>query len=245
MLSKNFLKSYKINTKKKKVSYNTLSYLLLNFLANFLIVIFSRLKIKPDTITSLNFLFYIISTFLIFSFHKDFYVYGILIFLLTLLVDKCDGGLARLYNYKTFFGKFYDSIIDLIFPSVIFLGLTLNYYKINNDFFFLVIGSLASILLIADSAVLDKYAAITRWCNLENKTNIKPYLSKTIFKNIHDILKQDFILVCLILITLKPLTHEYQKYYFYTIFIISIFSGLSNLITCTISAKENLSKKKK
>ena len=39
----------------------------------------------------------------------------------------------------------------------------------------------ASILLIADSAVLDKYAAITRWCNLENKTNIKPYLSKTIF----------------------------------------------------------------
>ena len=106
MLSKNFLKSYKINTKKKKVSYNTLSYLLLNFLANFLIVIFSRLKIKPDTITSLNFLFYIISTFLIFSFHKDFYVYGILIFLLTLLVDKCDGGLARLYNYKTFLENF-------------------------------------------------------------------------------------------------------------------------------------------
>ena len=136
MLSKNFLKSYKINTKKKNISYYTLSYLLLNFLANFLIVIFSKLKIKPNTITSFNFLLYIISTTLIFSFHKDFYIYGILIFLLTLLIDKCDGGLARLYNYKTFFGKFYDGIIDVIFPSLIFLGLTLNYFKINNVFLF-------------------------------------------------------------------------------------------------------------
>ena len=219
--------------------------MLLNFLANFLIVIFSKLKIKPNTITSFNFLLYIISTTLIFSFHKDFYIYGILIFLLTLLIDKCDGGLARLYNYKTFFGKFYDGIIDVIFPSLIFLGLTLNYFKINNDFLFLIIGTLASILLIADSAVLDKYAAITRWCNLENKTNFKPYLNKNISAKIHDILKQDFVLVCLILITLKPLTHEHQKYYFYTIFIISIFCGISNLITCSIKAKGNLSKKKK
>lgn len=245
MLIKNFIKSYSINTSGKKKSYNTLSYLILNFFANFLIAIFLKFKIKPDAVTSLNLILYLTSTILIFSFQNENYFFGIIIFLITLLIDKCDGGLARIYKHKTFFGKYYDSIIDIIFPGIILLGLTLNYYIVNDDFLFLTIGIFSSFFLVFDSTVLDKYAAIVRWCNQENKSKIVPYLKKNMITNFHDILKQDIIFVCLILILLKPLSDSSQVYYFSIIYSICIYCGLYNLIFHSIKAKKNLNYKKK
>ena len=63
--------------------------------------------------------------------------------------------------------------------------------------------------------------------------------------NFHDILKQDIIFVCLILILLKPLSDSSQVYYFSIIYSICIYCGLYNLIFHSIKAKKNLNYKKK
>ena len=79
----------------------------------------------------------------------------------------------------------------------------------------------------------------------KNKSKIVPYLKKNMITNFHDILKQDIIFVCLILILLKPLSDFAQVYYFSIIYSICIYCGLYNLFFFSIKAKKNLNYKKK
>lgn len=246
MLYKNYLKSLNVNTKKRKKSDYTISYFLLNYIANFLIAVLLRLKVKPDTITNINLINYLISLILIYFYQKEnFYIYGIYFYILTLLIDKCDGGLARIYKYKTFFGKFYDGLIDMIFPPLFFLGLTLTYYFKTDDLVMLFIGCNASIFFLLDIAVLDKFSAITRWCNKENNRNSKPYLKKNYFGKLLNFMRQDLILIALILISLNSIENIYQKYFFLSIYLTFYLSGLYNLTLHYLIAKKNLRIKKK
>lgn len=246
MLYKNYLKSYNVNTKQKKIPYNTISYYLLNYIANFVIALLLRLKVKPDTITYINLIIYLISLIFIFFYQKEnFYIYGIYFYILTLLIDKCDGGLARIYKFKTFFGKFFDGLIDMIFAPLFFLGLTLNYFIRTDDLAMLFIGCNASMFLLLEIAVLDKFSAITRWCNKENNRNFKPYLQTKFLNQFLNILRQDVILIALLLIILNSHDDTYQKYFLISIYCSFIFTAFYSLVLHFLMAKKNLRIKKK
>ena len=109
----------------------------------------------------------------------------------------------------------------------------------------LYIGCISSIFFVLDTAVLDKFSAITRWCNLENNKNLKPYLQKNFLNKLLNILRQDVILIALLLISLYPLDFSNQKYFFLCIYFSFILAGLYNLIFHYFDAKKNLRLKKK
>ena len=133
----------------------------------------------------------------------------------------------------------------MIFPPLFFLGLTLTYYFKTDDLVMLFIGCNASNIFLLDIAVLDKFSAITRWCNKENNRDSKPCLNKNYFGNILNFMRQDLILIALILISLNSIENIYQKYFFLSIYLTFYLSALYNLTLHYLIAKKNLKIKKK
>ena len=113
-----FKKSFKINSR----SFNTCSFsgYLFNKFANFFIPIFLILKLKANTITLVNFFVGFICIFFLFV-ENFFSSYSFFLYFLNKILDHCDGGLARFYKKKTFFGKLIDSISILIFKLLFFI----------------------------------------------------------------------------------------------------------------------------
>ena len=78
MLYKNYLKSYNVNTKKKG-SYNTISYILLNYVANFIIAVFEFKLNQTYNLHKFNNLFNLISFY--FFYQKKFlYLWNIFLY---------------------------------------------------------------------------------------------------------------------------------------------------------------------
>ena len=118
-------KSFQINSSYRRFNSISVSGYLINRLANFFIPIFLILKVKPNTITVIN--FFLGCCCIIFLFISDsvFFSYSILLYILNKILDHCDGGLARFYQKKTFFGKLIDSLSDVFFFSFFNLSLAI------------------------------------------------------------------------------------------------------------------------
>ena len=98
-------KSFQINSSYRSFNSISISGYLINRLANFFIPIFLILKVKPNTITTINFFIGLSCIILLFIFDSIFFFYSIFFYVLNKILDHCDGGLARFYKKKNFFWK--------------------------------------------------------------------------------------------------------------------------------------------
>jgi phosphatidylglycerophosphate synthase len=167
-------KSFKINSSYRTFSTVSLVGYSLNKLANFFIPIFFILKFKPNTITAISFFVGLCSLLLIF-FYEIFH-FAILLYFIFLLLDHIDGGLARLYNQKTFFGKFIDAFSGIFFESLFYVGLSLILFRLNDNFFFLKLSLICCGFYFFDVTILDKFSSLVRWCNDQNNKSFSPYV---------------------------------------------------------------------
>ncbi|PSJ76871.1 CDP-alcohol phosphatidyltransferase family protein [Sphingobacteriales bacterium UPWRP_1] len=104
-----------------------------------LILLLLRLKISPNTITTIGFLLNIAVAVIFIVGAKAEHTnlaylgWGGAMILFAGLFDMIDGRLARLSNRSTRFGALYDSVLDRYSELVMFLGIT--YYLIAQNYF--------------------------------------------------------------------------------------------------------------
>lgn len=246
MILKNLKISYKINSKNKKSSYYTITYFLFNYLSHIPISLLLFFKVRPNTITNFNIIITALSVYFLYLLNEQTLKLGIILYFITLLIDKCDGGLARIYKSKTFYGKYLDGLIDIVGYSLIFYGIGLNILTFNQDETLEVILMFAVVFFVIDNFILDRYSAIARWCNAENKSNISPLIKQNkYFQIFSNFVKQDIVNIILVLIALTPPKNSLQEYYLFTFSFIWILSGSTSLLLNTISAYQNFNLPKK
>ena len=110
--------------------YNIISTeALLRAIAWYVTPIFYYLRITPNVISVIALLTGVLASFVIMIGGKDLYLYGVMIYVLSIIFDHCDGNIARLRNMPTFFGRFMDGLFDIIvqgFMQIALLSLILT-----------------------------------------------------------------------------------------------------------------------
>ena len=147
-------------------------------------LLFLRLNISSNATTYLNFLlciammfFFIQSTFL-------FYNIAIISLLCIYVLDCVDGSISRIKKTSTFYGRFLDSLFDIIDKSFLMFGLSIFCnLALNNEMLFY-FGIISTCVSPFGHFVFDKYSALARWQNLNSRNKIKPYIWKTKYKRI-------------------------------------------------------------
>jgi len=231
--------SFSLSFKKYGFRSNSLSSLLFLLCAQPFVVLFFYLKIKPNTITYLRFFFGLIIIYLAFNYVMKL---ALICFILFKIFDYVDGSIARLYNNKTFYGKFIDSSTDLFVESFFLLFLGFYYFNLLNDYAFLKLYMSSVIFWIFGQFIYDKYGSLTRWSNLENKKNVLPSIRNIKLKRLILILDDIYFLSFFLMI------YDLEYFALKAAFII-IFSCISfavvNIIAHVIYARDNLSQNKK
>jgi phosphatidylglycerophosphate synthase len=237
------IKSYNINCKYRNFQSVSLINFILNRFANIFIPIFFILKIKPNIVTIINFIFILTSLILIF-FYNEYFILAVLFYFIYLVFDQIDGGLARLYKKKTFFGKFIDSSIGVFFEGFFYIGLSLFFFNLKSDKLIFIFCLFSSFLYIFDVFILDKFSSLVRWCNEENNNKFSPYIRRKkflrMFLTFYD------MYVCLILILPFFLHDLYiMENVIILIFSILFLSAVFNISLHAIFAYKFLNFKKK
>ena len=158
--------------------------LIFRFFSYPITLLFLRLNISANATTYLNFLlciammfFFIQSTFL-------FYNIAIISLLCIYVLDCVDGSISRIKKTSTFYGRFLDSLFDIIDKSFLMFGLSIFCnIALNNEILFY-FGIISTCISPFGHFVLDKYSALARWQNVNSKNKIKPYILKTKYKRI-------------------------------------------------------------
>ncbi|OGW84070.1 MAG: hypothetical protein A3C47_00150 [Omnitrophica bacterium RIFCSPHIGHO2_02_FULL_51_18] len=70
------------------------------------------------------------------------FILGALCFQIAMILDNCDGNIARAKNMKSEFGAWLDIFVDLLIDILFFAGLTLGVQKINPSVPAILLGSL-------------------------------------------------------------------------------------------------------
>ena len=95
-----------------------------------------------------------------------------------MIIDFCDGTVARYFKITSFYGKFIDGLVDIFLKTFLILSLSFYGFVMTGEKLILIIGCISSLLASFDTFILDRYSAIVRWFNKDNKKNFDPYIRK-------------------------------------------------------------------
>lgn len=235
---------YKRNSKLYELKNEALLTYLYSVLSYLITPLFLILKVKPNTITLINFFISILSLIFITSLDKKLFCAGILLYALFRIIDFCDGNVARCTNNTSFYGRFLDASLDIFNESLLILVISFFCFKQFNNEYFLYIGIISSVLSIYGTCVFDKYASLIRWSNSENKTNFKPYIRKTLFPRIGYTLN-DIVNISILSLPFFMNNNTMFKIASLTIFFTFIIFGILNIIKHIFFASKYLTIKAK
>ena len=137
------------------------------------------ININPNFISFLSLLSGFIG-FVLYIFFSIKIIYIVFFFLFSFILDFTDGLIARFTNKTSFYGRFIDGLFDILVTS--FLHIVFFIYLIENEIvqtksIYFIIILVVIFLAPIQHLLLDRYAAIARWCNdLVEKKKIKPYI---------------------------------------------------------------------
>ena len=213
--------------------------LLLSKISYFFSPLFIILKIDPNIITFLNFILSIILIALIFFGSNDFISIAIIIYFICIIMDFCDGCVARYFNITSFYGRFIDGLVDIFQKTFLILSLSFYGFRIFADLNLLILGCTAALFASFDTFILDKYSALVRWCNLEMGRKIAPYIYKKINRRWTFFYDDIFIFF----IGLIYFTNKNEEIFYYNLvflFGLTIIAAIKNLIIHTLFSFKNL-----
>jgi len=232
-------KTFKRNNRIYNLKDDAVIVYLISLISYIFTPVFIIFKIKPNTITFINFVLAVLSLSFIFAGQVAYFEIGILIYFIFRVLDVCDGNVARMTSQSSFFGRFLDSILDIFYESFLILSIgfyCLKYHNSDNLFF---LGIVASIFSIYSTCIHDKYSSLVRWMNEENKTKFVPYLRKNYFAKLGYIMTDlnHFFLILLVFFNQSTNVFLFLSALFFLSF---ISTSLINLIKHFFSAKEVL-----
>ena len=151
--------------------------------------------------------------------------------------------MARWTKTKTFFGKLLDSYTDAFFNVFFKLAIFTYCYYILLDINLYILNIFSIAVIAFDVFLLDKFAAITRWCNEQNNTKIEPYIRKKKLSFVNFILED---IVFILMISIPFLINKLAVLEKILIFLSFLFwiSAIFNIVSHFKFAKKNLFKKK-
>ena len=202
---------------------------LFKIIAIYLTPLFYYLKINANQLTWMHFITSASGAIVIIALGYDYYAYGVTLYFLGVMMDFCDGSIARISNNATFYGRFLDGLLDVVKDIMIQSSLLVIIYNnsdiIDNLFnepsntYILALCVLAVGLTPIHHLIYDRYSALARWANEENSINIFPTLRYIIsFRTIDFLLDLQYIFLVVIIFSL-----DFIIYYFIVVFVTSIY----------------------
>jgi phosphatidylglycerophosphate synthase len=102
---------------------------------------YNRIGLVPNDITTLSFIFGLLSIVMI---NNKYYIFASNFYLIAYYYDCVDGYMARKYNQITVFGDYYDHITDLIVHGIVTYQIFSVYSKLSSIYnylpFLLILG---------------------------------------------------------------------------------------------------------
>lgn len=130
---------------------------ILYFLFDPLVHLVKKIGIKPNHITIIGLILNVIAALHLMNYFREgSYSYGENLFGFGIilgfagLMDTIDGRLARLYDMKSNFGAFFDSVVDRYSEFIMFMGIVLYYHQFDN-----VIGIVLSFIALIGSIMVS------------------------------------------------------------------------------------------
>jgi|TARA_B100000767_G_scaffold261020_1_gene272193 phosphatidylglycerophosphate synthase len=202
------------------------------------------LKLNPNFLTLINFAISILMGIFIIIGTEQYFNFGIIFYLLYRILDFCDGTVARYFSISTFYGRFIDGLADIFLNAFLLFSLSIYSFQLFDNINLLLLGSLASIFTIFDSFIYDKYAALVRWHNAENKKKVLPYIKRSFLPKLPKIYNDIFSSLVFSLLFLDQET-IYFLIAIVLIFIFFIISALQTFLVHLYFASINLNFKAK
>ena len=169
----------------------------IRFISYYITPLFYYLKMSPNAITYTSAITGFIGSLIGIIYGVKYIGLVILLFFIHLLIDYCDGNIARLLEKSTFHGRFIDGLFNILVVSIMQVSLYIMLFDsldmghtINvpflNEFHIMVICLIAIALHPAQHFIYDRYSAHIRWVNDDHQLNIFPSIKANMsFKIIH------------------------------------------------------------
>lgn len=109
-----------LQTVKPKPVEERLDYYLFRPIASLFVPLFERVGLTPNQVTTLSLFTGLFSAYL---FWKNYYSWAATVLFLTIVLDCCDGQLARLKNKTSLLGQIWDGVVDHIWAVSIGVGI--------------------------------------------------------------------------------------------------------------------------
>lgn len=195
------------------------------------------IKVNPNVISFFSLLCgfsgLLFSKFLMIGLDKVIYF-----FIIAFILDFADGLIARYQKTTSFHGRFIDGLFDILVIGFLHIVL-INYLfvsnsnSLNTNFYYITI-----LLLPIQHLILDRYSALTRWCNDINKNKkIKPYVRGTYLSNFTYIIR-DLQNLCIVLFLFSSFFET--RYLIEIYFILSFLASTFQIIIYILLSKKNL-----
>lgn len=233
-----FLKFFLLN--KEKHSNILTSHYYFNLISIPFTVIFYFLRIKPDNITYSRFLIGLLASILLYF---NYNLTALFLYLTFIILDFCDGTLARFYKKKTFYGKFLDSNVDHLCHNIFFVSIGIFFYNLSQNIIDLIYSVTCIIIYIRGQNMHDLYSSLVRWSNLECNKKNQPQIIKRNFILLNFLYIVTFLQYVFIIIILSNEKHQSFLAFYFFFFCLFIF-GLVISVVHFLSAYKNLKLKK-
>lgn len=137
---------------------------LVRHLSYFLTTHLLKTAITPNQITLLSLIFGLLCGACFISGSHFFQIAGAIFFILSYVMDNCDGEIARIKNMSSEFGAKFDDIVDWFVDSFFFLTLGYGVSEITGHVVWLLLGIIAACGALIDYIIDLRYHA-------KNKSN--------------------------------------------------------------------------
>jgi phosphatidylglycerophosphate synthase len=107
------------------------------------VVLFLRLPVTPNQITTLSLITGLGAAICFLQSDYKTRLIGALLFVVCYLLDNCDGEIARIKHLGSKFGDYYDTFVDWIVHTSLFLALGYSNYRDGDDMLWLWLGLFA------------------------------------------------------------------------------------------------------
>jgi phosphatidylglycerophosphate synthase len=165
---------------------------MLRFLGNLICPICIQIGLSANQVSYLGLFITSCSAFILLSDVGETLTLGVSIYLFAIVLDYCDGTIARYHDVANFYGRFIDGLFDILNNAMFNVAIV---FYIFNHFdlppIVQVLCLMALPMAVVGSLVMDRYSTMTRWIketqNIELKPTIKGEFPKFLFSYFYDV----------------------------------------------------------
>lgn len=147
-----------------------------DIVAYYLTPLFLATGLSANAITTIGFSISVTALTIVAFDGPNALVIGFALYALSTFFDHIDGRVAKAKNNCTYFGKFYDGMVDLTICVIFRVALCIVIFKRMGTSPLFYVASLCTFLTPFQIFMLDRYSAFSRWITDATGVEIVPYI---------------------------------------------------------------------